>query len=126
MIKLKNNYSNPDKEFTDKSSGLNDNRRGLNSLIKYVKTTHDPKTLYITNKDRLTRFGYNYLKELFDSHNTNIVCLNDEETKEPHEILMQDFMSLIASFSGKFYRSRGWEQQKQLLNKATREMETHE
>lgn len=32
--------------------------------------------------------------------------------------LMNDFMSLIASFSGKFYRLRGYTQQKQLLTQA--------
>ena len=32
--------------------------------------------------------------------------------------LMNDFMSLIASFSGKFYQLRGYTQQKQLLTQA--------
>lgn len=34
------------------------------------------------------------------------------------KIIMQDFMSLIASFSGKFYRLRGYDSQKKLLSKA--------
>ena len=48
--------------------------------------------------------------------------------EQPHtslqEELLKDFMSLIASFSGKFYRLRGYEQQKQLLTKLGDELET--
>ena len=29
--------------------------------------------------------------------------------------LMGDFMALLASFSGRFYRIRGWDQQRRLL-----------
>ena len=39
---------------------------------------------------------------------------------------MQDFMSLLASFSGKFYRIRGWEQRKKLLKDVNEEVAKHE
>ena len=42
----------------------------------------------------------------------NILCILDLK------VLMQDFMSLIASFSGKLYRLRGYDNQKKLLSKA--------
>lgn len=59
-------------------------------------------------------------------HNTEIVVLDSDDTKEPHEVLLQDFMSLLASFSGKFYRLRGWDQQKKLISNLSAEVERRE
>lgn len=99
----------------DKASGLNDKRAGLKRLIKL---SQDGKigNVYITQDDRLTRFGYSYLEELFTQNNTSIHSLDEDKMVSLQEELLQDFMSLVASFSGKFYRLRGYEQQKQLLN----------
>ena len=38
---------------------------------------------------------------------------------------MQDFMSLLASFSGKFYRLRGWKQQQKFLKDVELEVVKH-
>lgn len=100
----------------DKSSGLNDKRKGLQKLIN-LSQERKITDIYITQQDRLTRFGYNYLEQLFNQNDVQIHILNDTAEKSLQEELLQDFMSLIASFSGKFYRLRGYEQQKQLLNK---------
>lgn len=120
--KLTKAYGQPTKIYTDKASGLNENRKGLKALINHCK--EHPSTIYITNKDRLTRFGYTYLEQLLHAYNTTITILDDDTTKEPHEILLQDFMSLLASFSGKYYRLRGWAQQEQFLNNITQELNT--
>lgn len=106
LKKLNKEYGNPDCFFTDNASGLNENRRGLKKLISLVEENNRSKTLFITNKDRITRFGFFYLEKLFEKCNCKIVVLDSDDTKEPHEVLMQDFMSLLASFSGKFYRNQ--------------------
>lgn len=124
--KLQTCFPEPDYIFSDTSSGLNDNRKGLNSLISTLKKTQGNKIVYITNKDRLTRFGFEYLEHLFEAYDCKIEVLDSDETKEPLEVLMQDFMSLLASFSGKFYRLRGWKQQKQFLETVEKEIEKHE
>lgn len=123
--KLLTQYGQPDYHFTDTSSGLNDNRSGLNRLIKHLKQSDSHAVVHITNKDRLTRFGYKYLEEMFSLLNTEIVVLDSDETKEPLEVLMQDFMSLLASFSGKFYRIRGWDQRKKFLKDVEKEVDKH-
>lgn len=120
---LAEKFGKPVKIFKDKASGLRDDRKGLNSLIAAIQKG-EINIVAITNKDRLTRFGYKYLETLFSQNSTEILILNSEETKTPNEELMQDFMSLIASFAGKFYRLRGYEQQKTLLKIATSELET--
>ena len=111
--KLTQSFGKPDKVYKDKASGLNDSRRGLRGLLNYCKK--NPSHVYITNKDRITRFGYPYLEELLESYGSTLTVLDSDETKEPMEVLMQDFMSLFASFTGKFYRVRGYEQQKKFL-----------
>lgn len=114
---LEQTYGKPDLTITDKGSGLNDKRKGLHQLINHI--TNNPNThIYTTTQDRLTRFGYTYLDIIFTQNNATHTSLNHPQHKQPQEELMQDFMSLIASFSGKFYRLRGWEQQRQLLNNA--------
>lgn len=110
-------YGQPLKIFKDKASGLNENRKGLKSLIEHAKKGEVTRVC-VTAKDRLTRFGFTYLKDHLETLNVETLVLNEVSSKTIQEELMQDFMSLIASFSGKFYRLRGFEQQKRLLEKA--------
>lgn len=110
-------YGYPVKYYTDKGSGLSEKRRGLNSLLNDAEKGLI-NVVCITQKDRLTRFGYLYLERLLKSYGAEIRVLGETEHKTIYDELLQDFMSLIASFSGKFYRLRGYEQQKKLLELA--------
>lgn len=122
---LENAYGTPQRVYKDKASGLNEKRQGLLSLINNTRKGNIDN-IVITQKDRLTRFGYSYLEELLNSYGAKIIVLGETGIKDIHEELMQDFMSLIASFSGKFYRLRGYEQRKELLKKAGEQLdETH-
>ena len=110
-------YGPPILTVKDNASGLKDNRKGLEKLIKKAKAGEFNK-LAITHKDRLTRFGFHYLEELFNQLGVEILVADEDDKKTLHEELLQDFMSLLASFSGRYYRLRGYEQQKLLLHKA--------
>ncbi|WP_305205155.1 IS607 family transposase [Faecalibaculum rodentium] len=90
----------------DTGSGLNTKRKGLVRLIEMAKN-HEIKRIFITSKDRLTRFGYEYLEELFAMAGVELTALQEEENKDLQEELVDDMMSLLASFSGKLYRIRG-------------------
>ena len=48
-------------------SGLNDKRPELLRLITMV-CNNEVNNVYVTYEDRLTRFGFNYLKTMFDYH----------------------------------------------------------
>lgn len=128
--KLREEYGEPDLIIKDKASGLNENRKGLKKLLAMIaKNPADSSEkikVCVTNKDRLSRFGVGYIEIFAPLHNTEIVILDSDDTKEPYESLLQDFMSLLASFSGKFYCLRGWEQQKKLLEKVNMEVESRE
>lgn len=122
---LTRSYGEPEYTIVDRASGLNDNRKGLNSLIKLAQEKKITK-ICITQEDRLTRFGFRYLEMLFSELNVNISVLGKKENQTLEEELLQDFMSLIASFSGKFYRMRSTENKLKLLNLATEELNKNE
>ena len=90
----------------DTGSGLNTKRKGLVRLIEMAKN-HEIKRIFITSKDRLTRFGYEYLEELFAMAGVELTALQEKENKDLQEELVDDMISLLASFSGKLYRIRG-------------------
>jgi putative resolvase len=119
---LQEKYGTPEYTIQDKASGLNEKRKGLNRLITLAKEGKI-NTIRITQKDRLTRFGYSYLEQLFAAYSVKIIVAFEKEDKTLAEELMEDFMSLIASFSGKFYRIRGYDQQRELLKQAEQNIE---
>lgn len=87
-------------------SGLNDKRKKLQQVLTMV-SKGEVRNVYVTYKDRLTRFGFYYLETMFNACGTNIVIVKDEnEEKSVQEDLVEDMMSLIASFSGKLYGMR--------------------
>ncbi len=91
--------------FTDIGSGLNMKRRGLRRLIALAqKGVID--TLFITHRDRLTRFGVDLLEHILQDYGVRLVILMEEEDRTPQEELVTDMMALIASFSGRVYGLR--------------------
>lgn len=116
-------FGEPDKVFSDKASGLNERRRGLNAMLQFIQESTKPVEVCCTTPDRLSRFGVSYLEKLITAYGGTLTAAGSNETKEPQDVLMSDFMSLLASFSGKFYRLRGWEQQRLLACKAVDEVD---
>ena len=81
-------------------SGLNDNRQKLIKLLQ----ENDWNILLIENKDRLTRFGFNYIETLLKALNKQIVVVNVLDNNK--EDLMQDMISILYSFSARMYGKR--------------------
>ena len=97
-------------------SGLNDNRKQLHKLIRMVMDG-EVNNVYVTYKDRLTRFGFHYLDAAFKAVGVEIIVVKDDnEEKSVQEELVEDMMSLIASFSGKLYGIRS-KRKKEEVNK---------
>ena len=91
---------------TDVGSGLNDNRKGLLSVLDFIQEG-TVNRLYILSKDRLTRFGYHYLEKICDFHGVSIIVVSNEvESKSQSEEFAEDIIALIHSFSGKLYGLR--------------------
>ncbi|MDW8295130.1 MAG: IS607 family transposase [Aquificaceae bacterium] len=81
-------------------SGVNDARPKLTKLLKQ----RDYDILLVEHKDRLTRFGFNYLKLLAEEQGKVIEVVNCAE--EEKDDLVQDFVAVIYSFSAKLYGLR--------------------
>jgi putative resolvase len=81
-------------------SGLNDNRLKLNKILTDKKATR----IIIEHKDRLTRFGFNYIEFLCKNFGCEIHIVNNVNTDE--QDLMQDFVSLVTSFCARLYGQR--------------------
>ena len=90
------------KEIKEVGSGLNDNRSKLNYLLE--KELNEFKILLVEHKDRLTRFGFNYIDILLKSHNKKIEVINLVDSDK--EDLIQDFVSVITSFCARIYGQR--------------------
>lgn len=61
--------------ISDVASGLNDNRRGLNKLIDMVLDGKIDR-IFVLYKDRLTRFGFNYLERICKKMGSKIIVLS--------------------------------------------------
>ena len=92
--------------YKDVGSGLNDSRKELLKLINDIQQNKINR-LFITYKDRLTRFGFNYLNEICKYHNTTIISISKEVIeKSVQEELAEDLCAIIHSFSGRLYGLR--------------------
>ena len=95
------------KVYQDIASGMNENRKDFNILINDV-ISGKIKNIYISFKDRLTRFGFDYFKNLFQKYNVNIIILDEleESNKIFQDELTEDLISIIHHFSMKLYSNR--------------------
>jgi putative resolvase len=89
----------------DIASGLNTQRKGLLKLFKLVEE-RSVDVVLITYKDRLTRFGFEYIKEFFSTMGVKIEVVFGEEPKDATQELVEDLIPIITSFAGKIYGMR--------------------
>lgn len=95
-----------DEIYSEIASGMNEDRIEFNKLIDSV-INKEIENIYITNKDRLTRFGYKYFENLFNKFGTKIIVLNNTINQESFEQeLSSDLISIIHHFSMKMYSNR--------------------
>ena len=102
LIKNNNDLINP-VILSEVGSGLNDKRKQLQKLLKMV-LNNEVSRIFVTYEDRLTRFGFEYLRTMCEMHGTEIIIVKDIAVKKSIEQeLMEDITSLMASFSRKLY-----------------------
>lgn len=91
--------------FKDIASGMNQNRKEFNQLINLVIDRKVNK-IFISYKDRLTRFGYSYFQYIFKLFGTQIQVVNLTKQQDFQSQLAQDLISIIHHFSMKMYSNR--------------------
>ncbi|RLG81557.1 MAG: IS607 family transposase [Thermoprotei archaeon] len=90
--------------ITDVASGLKEDRNGLQKLFDVVEK-HQVDIVVVEFKDRLTRFGFDYLKRYFESHGVRIEVV-EESGKGYIEELIEDFVAIVISLAGRIYGKR--------------------
>jgi len=98
------------------ASGINEKRKGLHKLIKLCFEEKVERIL-IEYKDRLARFGYEYLDAIFKNLEI-IVEVVEKKEKKCEEELSEDIMKILTCYSARFYSARGGRKKK---NKAENE-----
>ena len=88
------------KEVKEIGSGLNDKR----PLLEKVLSQDDWTILLAEHTDRVARFGLNYLNVLLKKQGKQIEIIN--QVLEDKEDLMEDFVSIITSFTARLYGLR--------------------
>lgn len=95
-------------------SGLNDERKQLSQILK----DNDYDKIIVENKDRLTRFGFNWIQLLTGNR---IEVIN--EAKEKDEDITKDLISIIHCFSARIYGLRRSQNLKNKIKKDIEEIE---
>ena len=88
-----------DRTVTEIGSGLNGRRTKLRKLLA------DPKvsTIVIEHRDRLARFGVEYLEAALAAHGRNIVVLDDTELADD---LARDMTEALTAMCARLYGRR--------------------
>jgi predicted site-specific integrase-resolvase len=89
------------KEVKEVGSGLNDKR----PLLEKIFQNEDWHILVAEHKDRIARFGLNYIVLLLEKQGKKIEIVNN--VLEDKADLIQDFVSIITSFTARLYGLRG-------------------
>lgn len=99
------------KEHKEICSGINDNRNILNKIL----LDSSNKVIIVENKNILTRFGFNYIKNLLHIQDRTIIVMNESSLLD--DDLKKDICSLITSFCCKIYGTKiGLNKAKEMKN----------
>ena len=88
------------KNIKEIGSGLNDERKKLIELIN----DDSIDIIVVEHKDKFSRFGLNLINILLEKNNRKIEIINQVNNGE--DDLMQDFVSIITSFTARLYGKR--------------------
>lgn len=87
------------KSIKEIASGMNDNRPKLNSILEEKNAR-----VVVLYKDRLTRFGFNFIKKAIENNGGEVVVVHENKVEE--DDLLKDFISVITSFCCRLYGAR--------------------
>ncbi len=99
----------------DVGSGLDTNRKGLRTLIELARKKQIDAVV-VAYKDRLTRFGFEYLEELFKAYGVQVIVAFQSEPKEYLQEIIEDLIAIITSLARKIYGKRSHKYKKVIAN----------
>lgn len=94
------------KLIEDIASGINFKRPGLRKVVDAVLRGTVQKVV-VTERDRLTRFGFDFLEWLFGRQNAHIECLSSaDKNRHPQQDFVDDLLSIITVFTASHHGKR--------------------
>jgi excisionase family DNA binding protein len=107
------------KAYGEVASGLSENRHKLHQALKRIER-READVLLVEFKDRLTRFGFNYLARLIESYGGRVEVVESDVKKDAMQELVEDMISVVTSFCAKLYgvRSRKFKKVKEAVKTA--------
>ena len=96
-----------DRWITEIGGGMNLTRPKLLALMCEVKAGK-VATLVVAHKDRLARFGFEYLEHEATTAGCEILVAN-QESLSPQQEMVQDLLAIVHTFSGRLYGLRRYE-----------------
>jgi putative resolvase len=86
----------------DIGSGMNFNRRGFRTIIKYAIEGKINKVV-VAYKDRFTRFGFEFIEDLIKDYSNGQIIIEDEKEtkKQPKEELVEDVLQILNVYTAK-------------------------
>lgn len=89
----------------DIASSLKEDRRGLWKLVEMARKKQIDAVV-VAYKDRLTKFGFRYLEELFKAYGVKVIVAFHEEPKDYYQELVEDLIAIVTSFASRIYGKR--------------------
>lgn len=87
--------------ISEVGSGMNFKRKKFIEIMESV-SRKEIKLIVIAHKDRLARFGFEFIEWFCNSNNCQIEIIN-HTYKTPQQELVDDFMAIMHCFSSKLY-----------------------
>lgn len=76
---------------------------------------NDYNILLAEHKDRVTRFGFNYLTVLLDRLGIKLEVVNKVNERDKDKELLDDFVSIVTSFCNRIYGRRRKDKTKRII-----------
>lgn len=108
---------NVDEWYQDVGSALNYNRKNFLKLLEEVEQGKIKKII-IAHKDRIVRFGYEWIENFCKKHGTEIITMGNE-TLSPEQEITKDILTILHVFSCRVYGLRKYKNEisKEIQNK---------
>ena len=100
--------------ISDIGSGLNFKRKGFVKILECL-IEGGIKEVVVAHKDRICRFGYDLVEQLFKKFGSVLTIVESDGIKEPINEFAEDVLSIITVFTARYYGSRKYH----LLSKNT-------
>lgn len=91
--------------YSEISSGLDLDRTEFSKLLDDI-FDYKIKTVYISNRDRLTRLSFRTLEAICKRFNTKIFVINNDNNKSNDNEIFEELISLMHIFSTTLYSNR--------------------